>query len=141
MMRLMSFPYQNYELTRFTKKTTNRSITLNGYKVGDWLIVAFANDYNESYRIYRLHDGLPAMKATFYDASDGIQCAEWLDKTYRDKVENDMSYFVIWTEYPHAEIFRWTQYTIPNGERYMKILEAMDTQKKIRWNDVSSYLR
>ena len=135
----LSFPYQNYELVEFTKKTTNRSKSLTGYKVGEWLVVAFANDWNESYRIYRINDGLRAMKATFEEASDGIQCAEWLDKTYYN-YDEDFSYFFLWTEYPHAEIYRWTQYTIPNGEKYMKVLGVMDKQKKIRWNDVSPYL-
>ena len=79
------------------------------------------------------------MKATFAEASDGIQCAEWLDKTYYN-YEEIYSYFFLWTEYPHAELFRWTQYTIPNGEKHMKILEAMDKQRKIRWDDVCQYL-
>ena len=114
-------------------------MTLDGYKVGEWLIIAFANDYRESYRIYRLNDGLPAMKATFEEASDAIQCAEWLDKTYYN-YDEDFSYFFLRTEYAHAEIYRWTQYTIPNGEKYMKVLGVMDKQKKIRWNDVSPYL-
>jgi len=135
----MTFNYKKYELIRFTKKTTNTSVTLVGYKVGDWLVVAHADARQENYRIYRSRDGLPAIDTTFKEGKDAIQFAEWLDKTYVDKVE-DMSYFAVWTEYPHAELFRWVKYTIPNGERYMKILEVVEQQKNVRWEDVSRYL-
>jgi hypothetical protein len=139
-MTMQNFNYKNYELTTFARKTTNRTVTLAGYKVGDWLIIAKADDRRDSgYRIYRINDGLLALKTVFADAKDAILFAEWIDKTYVDTI-HDMSYFAIWTEYPHAEIFRWTKYTIPNGEKYMTILEAMENQKNVRWEDVSRYL-
>lgn len=129
----MTFNYTNYELTRFTKTTTNRGISLTGYKIGEWLVVAHADDRRDCYRIYRIRDGLPALRTTFAGAEDAIKCAEWLDKHYE-------TFFFIWTEYPHINLWRLTHLTIENGEKYMTILEAMDKQKKIRWDDVKSHL-
>ena len=138
-MTQMNFNYNDYEINQYLIRATNRSVTERGFRVGDWLFVSYADARGDSYRIYRINDGLPALNTTFKEASDAIQCAEWLDKTYVDRIE-DMSYFCIWTEYPHAEIFRWTHLTIPNGEKYMLILEAMEKQKNVRWDDVSKHL-
>jgi hypothetical protein len=129
----MNFNYKNYELIRFKKQTTNSAVTLTGYKVGEWLVVAFADDRHDCYRIYRLRDGLPTLKTTFIGAEDAIKCAEWLDGHYEP-------FFFIWTEYPHINLWRLTHLTIENGEKYMNILEAMDKQRKVKWDDVCQFL-
>ena len=85
----MNFNYKDYEFIQFKKQTTNSAVTLVGYKVGDWLVIAHADTRQDCYRIFRLRDGLPALKTTFIHCKDAIKCAEWLDKTYRD--ENDKS--------------------------------------------------
>jgi hypothetical protein len=130
-----------YEIILFSDKTTNRSELKSGYKVGEFLVVSNADvrvGKNRRWRIYRYLDGLACLRTTFLKSEDAIQCAEWLDKTYRD--ENGESFFFIWNEYPRAELFRWTYLTIENGEKYWKLIERMDKQRNVKWEDVRQYL-
>ena len=132
---------QQYEIIRFSDKTTNRSITRTGYKVGAFLTVGYADsrtNEDASWRIYRYTDGLACLRTTFKTSDDAIQCAEWLDKTYRD--ENNRSFFFIWNEYPRAELFRWTYLTVENGEKYWNVIRELDKQRNVKWEDVCQYL-
>ena len=126
-----------YERTAFSEKTTNRSITKYGLKVGDDLVISHVAPheylYRENqYRVYRSFDGLPAIKTTFVTQEDAIRFAEWLDATYRD--ENGETYFILWTHYPEAELFRWTYLTIPRGEEYWEYLKDLEDKRNIKWS-------
>ncbi|MHA1941926.1 MAG: hypothetical protein ACW97P_09385 [Candidatus Hodarchaeales archaeon] len=128
----MKIDLSNYERTVFSEKTTNRSITKNGYKVGDHLVVSYStpNAYrykDNQYRVYRTNDGLPAIKTTFVSYEDAIRFAEWLRSIYEE-------YFFLWREYPYAEIFRWTYRTVKNGEEYWMYLKDLESKRDIKWN-------
>ena len=124
-----------YEQIAFSEKSTNRSVTKYGYKVGKWLVVSYVppSQYaNCSWRVYRSQDGLAAINTSFETAEDAVRFAEWLDKTYID--EEGISYFVLWTHYPHADIYRWTYLTVENGEEYWEYLKVLEPQRNIKWN-------
>lgn len=122
-----------YEIIRFSDRTTNRSVTKSGYKVGEFLVIGFADARRNSWRIYRSQDGLECLRTTFETLEDAIQFAEWLRQHYE-------YFFFIWSEYPHAELFRWTYLTIENGEKYWKLIQELDKQRNVRWEDVCQYL-
>ena len=134
--RNMKINKDNYEVVRFADKTTNSTTRKIGYRVGEFLVVGYADSRRENWRIYRLQDGLKCIQTTFATSDDAIQCAEWIDKTYRN--EHGESYFFIWSEYPHAELFRWTSLTIEDGEKYWKHLDVIAKQKNVKWEDVCS---
>jgi hypothetical protein len=120
-----------YEKILFSEKSTNRTVTKYGYKVGDYLVVSYVspkiNHYIDNYwRVYRFTDGLPAIRTTFKEKQDAIRFAEWLDSIYGE-------YFILWTHYPEAEIYRWTYMTIENGEEYWKYLEELKDKRNISW--------
>ena len=128
---IMKINLQNYERTVFSEKTTNRSITKYGYRVGDDLVVSYVapHEYyhrDNSYRVYRSFDGLPAIKTTFVTPEDAIRFAEWLIEKYGE-------YFILWTHYEEAELFRWTYLTIPNGEEYWEYLLDLEDKRNIKW--------
>jgi hypothetical protein len=129
----MSIDKDQYEIVRFAVKTTNSTTTKSGYKVGKFLVVGFADARRKSWRIYRSQDGLECIRTTFATADDAIRCAEWIREQYED-------YFFIWTEYPNAELFRWTKYTIENGEEYMSFLENLVDQRNVEWDNVLQYI-
>jgi len=122
-----------YEVVRFSTKITNTTTTKSGYRIGDFLIVSWADERKEDWRIYRSQDGMECIRTTFETSDDAIQFAEWLRSIYEE-------YFFIWTEYPNAELFRWTYLTVEEGERYLKILEELENKRKVRWKDVLQYL-
>lgn len=122
-----------YEVVRFSTKITNTTTTKSGYRIGDFLIVSWADERKEDWRIYRSQDGMECIRTTFETSDDAIQFAEWLRSVYEE-------YFFIWTEYPNAELFRWTYLTVEEGERYLKILEELENKRKVRWKDVLQYL-
>jgi len=121
-----------YELVQFSDKTTNRTVTKFGYKVGDWFVIVF-NSRQKFWRIYRLYDGLTALKTTFKEVGDAIRCAEWLIEKYEP-------FFFIWKEYPYINLWRLTHLTVDNGELYMNVLEAMDEQRDVKWDEVKRVL-
>ena len=127
-----------YEVIRFSDKTTNRSVTKSGYKVGKFLVVGYSDARLERWRIYRSQDGLMCLRTTFETSKDAILCAEWLDEAYRD--ERGASFFFIWNEYPNAELFRWTYLTIENGEKYWEVISKLDKQRNVKWKDVCQSL-
>ena len=127
-----------YEVIRFADKTTNLSTIRSGYKIGKFLAVGYSDARLERWRIYRHTDGLACLKTTFETREDAIQCAEWLDKTYRD--ERGASFFFIWNEYPRAELFRWLYLTVENGEKYWEVISKLDKQRNVKWEDVCQYL-
>ena len=125
-----------YEIIRFSDKTTNRSITRTGYKVGAFLAVGYADsrtNEDASWRIYRYTDGLACLRTTFKTSDDAIQCAEWLQQHYEP-------YFFIWNEYPRAELFRWTYLTVENGEKHWNIIRELDKQRNVKWEDVCQHI-
>ncbi|MHA2329761.1 MAG: hypothetical protein ACXACR_14695 [Candidatus Hodarchaeales archaeon] len=63
---------------------------------------------------------------SFATSKDAVRFAEWLRSIYEE-------YFWIWTEYPHAELYRWTYLTIENGEEYWQYLLELETQRGIKW--------
>lgn len=128
----MNINKDNYEIVRFSARVTNRTITKSGYRVGTFLIVALADARKDSWRIYRSQDGMECLRTTFETSDDAIRCAEWLLDTYGE-------FMFIWTEYPNAELFRWTYLTIPNGEKYMNALEELADKRKVTWDDVCRY--
>ena len=95
--------------------------------------MSFADERKEDWRIYRSQDGLECVGTTFKTSDDAIQFAEWLRSVYEP-------FFFIWTEYPNAELFRWTYLTVEKGEKYMKLLERLADQKNVKWDDVCQYL-
>jgi len=130
-MRELNMDLSSYETIAFSEKTTNRSITKYGYKVGDFLVVSYVppNQYkNCAWRVYRSQDGLAAIDTSFKTEEDAIRFAEWLESIYGE-------FFFIWTEYPRAELFRWTYLTIENGEEYWKYLEELKDKRKISWDN------
>ena len=135
---------EKYETVAFSEKSTNRSVTKYGYKVGKWLVVSYVpleQPYRSSctWRVYRSQDGLAAINTSFETAEDAVRFAEWLDKTYRNK--RGESYFFLWYEYPHAEIFRWTYLTIPNGEEYWEYLKELEPKRNIKWSGYNRRLQ
>jgi len=122
-----------YEIIRFSTKITNTTTTKSGYRIGDFLIVSWADERKEDWRIYRSQDGLECLRTTFETSDDAILFAEWLCLVYGE-------FFFIWTEYPNAELFRWTYLTVEKGEEYWKMLEALENKRKVRWKDVLQYL-
>ena len=104
-------------------------MTKSGYRIGDFLVVSWADERKEDWRIYRSQDGLEVLRTTFETSDDAIHFAEWIRSVYEE-------YFFIWTEYPNAELFRWTYLTVENGEKYLKFLDGIENQKKVRWEDV-----
>lgn len=121
----------HYEQIMFSEKTTNRTVSRDGYKVGDFLVVSYLPPWRgrgkTPWRVYRFTDGLPAIKTTFASSKDAIRFAEWLDKNYGE-------FFFIWTEYPHIDLYQITHLTVENGKRYWKYLEELEDQRNIRWN-------
>lgn len=120
-----------YEQVYFSDKTTNRTVTKGGYKVGNFLVVSYIHpkqkaDKYEQWRVYRSQDGLSAIDTTFRTRQDAIRFAVWLDKIYND-------FFFLWTEYPHADIYRWTYLTIERGEEYWEYLKELETKRNIEW--------
>jgi len=122
-----------YEIIRFSTKITNINMTKSGYRIGDFLVVSWADERKEDWRIYRSQDGLEVLRTTFETSDDAIHFAEWIRSVYEE-------YFFIWTEYPNAELFRWTYLTVENGEKYLKFLDGIENQKKVRWEDVLQHI-
>jgi hypothetical protein len=122
-----------YEIVRFSTKITNTTTTKSGYRINNFLVVSWADERKEDWRIYRSQDGLECLRTTFETSDDAILFAEWLCSVYGE-------FFFIWTEYPNAELFRWTYLTVEKGEEYWKMLEALENKRKVRWKDVLQYL-
>ena len=120
-----------YETVAFSEKSTNRSVTKYGYKIGKWLVVSYVppDQYEGcSYRVYRSQDGLAAINTSFETAEDAVRFAEWIRSIYEE-------YFVLWTHYAFADIYRWTYLTIPNGEEYWEYLKELETKRDIKWTE------
>ena len=118
-----------YEQVAFSEKSTNRSVTKYGYKIGKWLVVSYVppSQYAGcSWRVYRSQDGLATINTSFETAEDAIRFAEWLKDTYED-------YFALWSHYPFADIYRWTYLTVENGEEYWEYLKVLEPQRNIKW--------
>ena len=121
--------FNEYEQVAFSVKSTNRSMTKYGYKVGKWLEVSYVppGQYEGcSWRVYRSQDGLAAINTSFETAEDAVRFAEWLRNIYE-------KYFALWSHYPHADIYRWTYLTVENGEEYWEYLKTLEPQRNIKW--------
>ena len=132
----MKIDIADYERTIFSEKTTNRSITKYGWKVGEVLVVShiapskYKWQYKDNeYRVYRSNDGLSAIDTTFIEPEDAIRFAEWLDKIYKD-------YFLLWTEYPHMPLFQVTSFTVKNGREYWAYLKELEKKRNVKWHKV-----
>ena len=122
--------FEEYEQVAFSVKSTNRSMTKYGFKVGKWLVVSYVppGQYEGcSWRVYRSQDGLAAINTSFATPEDAVRFAEWLKSVYED-------WFVLWAEYPFADIYRWTYLTVENGEEYWEYLKVLADERNIRWN-------
>ena len=118
-----------YEQIAFSEKSTNHSVTKYGYKIGKWLVVSYVppSQYaNCSWRVYRSQDGLAAINTSFETAEDAVRFAEWLRSIYE-------KYFILWTHYSFADIYRWTYLTVENGEEYWEYLKVLEPQRNIKW--------
>jgi len=92
-------------------------------------VVSWADGRKEDWRIYRSQDGLEVLSTTFKTSDDAIYFAEWLRSIYE-------YWFVLWTEYPNAELFRWTYLTVEKGEKYLKVINELEDKRKVEWADV-----
>lgn len=116
-----------YELCDFTNKIANKRT--RGLRVGNWLIVSYADLIRQQdWRIYRA-DGRPFIETTWVTNADALQAAEWLDSVYKD-------FFFILEDYPTAELWHLTHLTVENGVLYRDVIEAIKDQKRLRWADV-----
>lgn len=120
---------RQYEIVKFSTKITNRTETRQGYRIGEFLVVSWADGRKEDWRIYRSQDGLEVLSTTFKTSDDAIYFAEWLRSIYE-------YWFVLWTEYPNAELFRWTYLTVEKGEKYLKVINELEDKRKVEWADV-----
>ena len=121
--------FDEYEQVAFSVKSTNSSMKKYGLKVGKWLVVSYVppeQTKNCSWRVYRSQDGLAAINTSFETAEDALRFAEWLRSIYE-------KWFVLWAEYPFADIYRWTYLTVENGEEYWEYLKVLEPQRNIKW--------
>jgi hypothetical protein len=124
---------RDYEVTKFSAKVTNTRVTKKGYRVGEFLIVTYSDISRDSWRIFRSQDGLECLKTTFQKSTDALQFAEWIREHYE-------YFFFIWSVYPHAELFRWAQFTIPDGKKYWEAISQIKEMRNTTWNEIQQIL-
>lgn len=93
-----------------------------GTKINKWLVVSPAT--YDSYKIYKIHDGLPLIETEFRNREKAIELAQWVAKKYD-------GYFDIWEAWPECELLRVAQYTIPDGENVYKEIERVSSYEYI----------
>ena len=104
------------------KCSSNVAIKKRGLPIGEYLIISYPATDVVKYQIFNKITGKPLIPTIFVDAYDVRNTAEWFDKTYGD-------YFPIWEEYPEADIFKMSQWSVKNGLNLFDLIERLKKQK------------
>jgi len=106
----------------FTCKEHHCSTRKGGTKINKWLVVSPAT--YDSYKIYKIHDGLPLIDTEFKNREKAIELAKWIASKYE-------SVFEIWEAWPECELLRVAQYTIPDGVKVYQEIEKVQQHEYI----------
>jgi len=118
-----------YSQIEFIQVIGGKKVKRRGLRIGDCMVVAFAfpND-DRSYKIFKLHNGMPVIDATFISAQDALNIAELIEQTYKE-------YMSIWKSYPDADLLGMTQWTVKNGVNLYTIAQEMSKKRLVSESD------
>jgi hypothetical protein len=109
-------------LIPFKKTIGAQKVNGKGIAIGEWLVVSYAIGSNDTYQIFKLHDGKLFMPVVFSDLEDAKKIAQWMDETYRQ-------YFPIWLSYPDADIISLAKWSVRNGIPIYQLVNEMKYQQ------------
>jgi hypothetical protein len=100
------------EYIEFRDTTTNKSITREGIKIGDYLAVT-----REGY-VFKVHTGKRLFDPKFNDVGIAVDFIQFLDSLYG-------KYMILWERWEHMDIFAIARYSVPNGKRLLRIIQQL----------------
>ena len=118
-----------YPIGKFVDKSSNFNQRKKCIQVNAYLVLAYSDDAKKSLKIYKTKTGLPLLDVTFTSFSDAISVAEWITETFGE-------YFVIWDQYPEADIFSMTKWTVEDGIRKYEALQDFSKHDRATANDL-----
>ena len=123
---------RDYPIIQFVDKTSNFNKRKKCIRVNDYLVLAYCDSDQKSgspIKIYKLKTGLPLLDVKFISPSDALRVAEWITETFGE-------YFVIWDQYPEADIFGMTKWTVEDGIRKYEALQDFSKHDRATANDL-----
>ena len=118
------------ESTEFYDKTSNIRKKRSGIRVGNYLCVSNVSVIEERYKIFRVREGLPLVNAYFRNQNHAVEFAQYIDRLFSD-------YFVIWEEYPHADLFSLVKWTVKDGVRWYETMKILRKKKELELEDIA----
>ena len=119
-----------YESIEFNDTTSNVRKKRNGIKIGDYLCVSNVSTIEERYKIFRVREGLPLINAFFREIKHAVEFAEYIDRLFSD-------YFVIWEEYPRADLFSLVKWTVKDGVRWYETMKILREKTELELEDIA----
>jgi hypothetical protein len=102
------------------------------YKIGEHLAVSYVGVSEHNYQVFGISSGKPILNAQFPDIDDAIKFAEWIDEVYRD-------YLPLLENYPDADIFALSKWSVKNGIRIYETIRQIESQRVTLPDVASSY--
>ena len=125
---MITINQKNYEVIEFIDKRpfreTNIPKTRRAALVGNYLAVV-------PNQVFRLDNGLPMLDVKFATLEDAVKFAEWISNIFSE-------YFVIWEEYPDADIFAMAKWSVPNGLMAYEAVKIIKSKAIIKENEMQN---
>jgi len=111
----------------FKDKSTNKTVSREGIKVGEYLAVT------EQAEIFKVNTGRKLLISSFKDYWEAKKFAQWLEERYR-------RYFVLWERWPNINIFNLARWSIPEGKLVLDIIDKVESGEITAFSDVERLL-
>lgn len=116
------------EYIEFRDKTTNKSVTREGIKIGDYLAVTREG------HVFKIHTGKRLFDPKFADVDIAVDFITFLDSLYG-------KYMILWDQWEYWDIFALARYSVPNGRRLFRIIQQLRSADVITKELIQSLIR
>jgi hypothetical protein len=108
----------------FKKNVAGQKVKGRGIPIGNHLIVSYAFGSENTYQIYKAHDGKLFISTIFTNCEDCVEIARWFADSYDE-------YMDIWQSYPDADIIALTKWSVHNGIKIYEMVEEMKRKQRV----------
>jgi len=123
---MITINQKNYEIIEFIDRRPFREPDTpkkrRAAKVGNYLAVV-------PNQVFKLNNGLPLLDVKFATLEDAVKFAEWINNLFSE-------YFVLWEEYPEADIFSLAKWSVPNGLHAYEIIKIVENKQVMDAEDI-----
>jgi hypothetical protein len=105
-------------LINFKKNIAGQKQQARGIPCGEHLVVSYAIGSENTYQVFKTHDGKLFVPVTFTVLEDALEMGKWWEDTYDP-------FFCIYETYPDADIISLAKWSVKNGVRIYELVNEL----------------